>query len=183
MEESYVQDVRAVNRFGYRMNIRGGRSHRSSNRTCCWCGRKAATLDAVPRRLRGGRRERFAIATTGWKNCFFSQSKSTASQAEKIVSESARYNIGDIERTINLPLLGDDGARSSDAAKLSVSSARTDRGLLPSCRQSPAFVDCPGCGDRVDSNETQVRTMIATPRGRTCERRAVSGSLCPMLKC
>ena len=36
---------------------------------------------------------------------FLSPSKSTASQARKIMDESSRYNIGDIERNINLPVL------------------------------------------------------------------------------
>src|SRR5215467_14527543 len=105
MEEAYVQDVEQMNRFGYRMNTRGGVSHRQLR------------SDLLLVRPEGAEawmqfRDVFEVDGRGLRDrndrltkLFLQPSKSTAEQAEKIVRESARYNIGDIERTINLPLL------------------------------------------------------------------------------
>jgi hypothetical protein len=105
MEESYVQDVEQLNRFGYRMNTRGGVSHRQLKSDLllvrpegadAWMQfRDVFEVDGKALRDRNDRLEKL----------FLQPSKSTAAQAEKIVRESARYNIGDIERTINVPLL------------------------------------------------------------------------------
>jgi hypothetical protein len=105
MEESYVQDVEQINRFGYRTNTRGGVSHRilksdlllvRPQGSDAWMQfRDVFEVDGKALRDRNDRLEKL----------FLQPSKSTAAQAEKIVRESARYNIGDIERTINLPLL------------------------------------------------------------------------------
>src|SRR5258708_3681628 len=105
MEESYVQDVEQINRFGYRMNTRGGVSHRQL---------KSDLLLVRPEGSEGWMQFRDVFEVDGkalrdrndrLAKLFLQPSKSTAAQAEKIVRESVRYNIGDIERTINLPLL------------------------------------------------------------------------------
>jgi hypothetical protein len=105
MEESYVQDVEQINRFGYRTNTRGGVSHRvlksdlllvRPQGSDAWMQfRDVFEVDGKALRDRNDRLEKL----------FLQPSKSTAAQAEKIVRESARYNIGDIERNINVPLL------------------------------------------------------------------------------
>jgi len=105
MEESYVQDVEQINRFGYRTNTRGGVSHRilksdlllvRPQGSDAWMQfRDVFEVDGKALRDRNDRLEKL----------FLQPLKSTTAQAEKIVRESARYNIGDIERTINLPLL------------------------------------------------------------------------------
>jgi len=105
MEESYVQDVEQINRFGYRTNTRGGVSHRMLKSDLllvrpqgsdAWMQfRDVFEVDGKALRDRNDRLEKL----------FLQPSKSTAAQAEKIVRESARYNIGDIERNINVPLL------------------------------------------------------------------------------
>src|SRR5215470_10221904 len=105
MEEAYVQDVEQINRFGYRMNTRGGVSHRQLRSDLLLVRPEGAeawmqfrdVFEVDGRGLRD-RNDRLA-------KLFLQPSKSTAEQAEKIVRESARYNIGDIERTINLPML------------------------------------------------------------------------------
>src|SRR5215468_4357112 len=105
MEESYVQDVEQVNRFGYRMNPRGGVSHRQLKSDLLLVRPEGAdawmqfrdVFEVDGKALRD-RNDRLA-------KLFLQPSKSTVGQAEKIVRESARYNIGDIERTINLPML------------------------------------------------------------------------------
>src|SRR5215470_17683064 len=105
MEEAYVQDVEQLNRFGYRMNTRGGVSHRQLRSDLLLVRPEGAeawmqfrdVFEVDGRGLRD-RNDRLA-------KLFLQPSKSTAEQAEKIVRESARYNIGDIERTINLPML------------------------------------------------------------------------------
>src|SRR5262245_4482087 len=163
MEESYVQDVEQVNRFGYRMNTRGGVSHRQLKSDLllvrpegadAWMQfRDVFEVDGKALRDRNDRLEKL----------FLQPSKSTAAQAEKIVRESARYNIGDIERTINLPLLamtvldrrmqGNFQFRFADA---------TNPAKLPT---SPAFAERPG-SVVVEFDEVTLRTMITTPQGK-----------------
>jgi hypothetical protein len=94
---------------------------------------------------------------------FLEPSKSTATQAQKIMSESARYNIGDIERNINLPVLalivlnrylqpGFQFQFEKDPEQL----------MLP---RLPSFV-VPGDAVIVSFTETQMRTLVASPQGR-----------------
>jgi hypothetical protein len=163
MEESYVQDVEQINRFGYRTNTRGGVSHRvlksdlllvRPQGSDAWMQfRDVFEVDGKALRDRNDRLEKL----------FLQPSKSTAAQAEKIVRESARYNIGDIERTINLPLLA-----------MTV----LDREIQPNFQfripdpngdlklpKSTAFAAPPGAA-MIEFNETTVRTMITTPQGK-----------------
>jgi hypothetical protein len=163
MEESYVQDVEQINRFGYRMNTRGGVSHRQLRSDLllvrpegsdAWMQfRDVFEVDGKVLRDRNDRLEKL----------FLQPSKSTAAQAEKIVKESARYNIGDIERTINLPLLAmtvlDRRMQPNFQFRINDPSEELK---LP---KSTTFADRPGALV-VGFNETQVRTMIATPQGK-----------------
>ena len=163
MEESYVQDVEQINRFGYRTNTRGGVAHRRLRSDLllvrpegsdAWMQfRDVFEVDGKPLRDRNDRLEKL----------FLQPSKSTAAQAEKIVKESARYNIGDIERTINLPLLAmtvlDRRLQPNFQFRID---GPTEDVKLP---KSAAFAGRPGALI-VSFNETQVRTMIATPQGK-----------------
>jgi len=163
MEESYVQDVEQLNRFGYRMNTRGGAAHRKLKSDLllvrpegadAWMQfRDVFEVDGKALRDRNDRLEKL----------FLQPSKSTAAQAEKIVRESARYNIGEIERTINLPLLAmtvlDRRAQSNFQFRFADSS---EPSKLP---KSSAFSERPGAVV-VEFNEVTVRTMITTPQGK-----------------
>jgi hypothetical protein len=163
MEESYVQDVEQINRFGYRMNTRGGVSHRQLKSDLllvrpegsdAWMQfRDVFEVDGKTLRDRNDRLEKL----------FLQPSKSTAAQAEKIVRESARYNIGDIERTINLPLLAMTvlDRRMQPSFQFRIAEPNEDL-RLP---KSAAFAPRPGAL-MIGFNETQVRTMIATPQGK-----------------
>jgi len=163
MEESYVQDVEQLNRFGYRMNTRGGVSHRQLRSDLllvrpegadAWMQfRDVFEVDGKPLRDRNDRLEKL----------FLQPSKSTAEQAEKIVRESARYNIGEFERNINLPLLAmsvlDRRMQSNFQFRFSDSSES------PKLPKSPAFAERPGTVV-VEYNEVTIRTMITTPQGK-----------------
>jgi hypothetical protein len=163
MEESYVQDVQQINRFGYRTNTRGGVSHRMLKSDLllvrpqgsdAWMQfRDVFEVDGKALRDRNDRLEKL----------FLQPSKSTAAQAEKIVRESARYNIGDIERTINLPLLAMTVLDREIQPNFQFRKPDTGEDLkLP---KSAAFADRPGAV-MVEFNETTVRTMITTPQGK-----------------
>ena len=106
VEESYVQDVRQLTRFGYRQNLLRGPSHRTLRSDLLlvrpsgfdgWMQfRDVFEVDGKSVRDRSDRLEKL----------FLTPPKNATQQTERIIKESARYNIGDIERTINLPLLG-----------------------------------------------------------------------------
>jgi hypothetical protein len=163
MQESYVQDVEQINRFGYRTNTRGGVSHRQLKSDLllvrpegsdAWMQfRDVFEVDGKALRDRNDRLEKL----------FLQPSKSTAAQAEKIVKESARYNIGDIERTINLPLLAmtvlDRRMQSNFQFR---NPDPTGDVKLP---KSAAFAGRAGAV-MIEFNETTVRTMITTPQGK-----------------
>jgi len=163
MEESYVQDVQQVNRFGYRVNVRGGPTHRTLRSDLLlvrpeggdsWMQfRDVFEVDGKPLRDRSDRLAKL----------FLQPSKSTGTQAEKIVRESARYNIGEIERTINLPVLAMSvlDRRMQPNFQFRMNDAAEDV-KLP---KSTAFALRPGAVI-VGFEETQVRTMIATPQGK-----------------
>jgi hypothetical protein len=163
MEESYVQDVEQINRFGYRMNTRGGVSHRQLKSDLllvrpegsdAWMQfRDVFEVDGKTLRDRNDRLEKL----------FLQPSKSTAAQADKIVRESARYNIGDIERTINLPLLAMTilDRRMQPSFQFRITEPNEEL-KLP---KSAAFAARPGAL-LIGFNETQVKTMIATPQGK-----------------
>jgi hypothetical protein len=163
MEESYVQDVEQLNRFGYRMNTRGGVSHRRLRSDLllvrpegadAWMQfRDVFEVDGKALRDRNDRLEKL----------FLQPSKSTAEQAEKIVRESARYNIGDIERNINLPLLAMTVLDRRMQANFQFRFA--DSSEPPNLPKSSVFAERPGAVV-VGFNEVTMRTMITTPLGK-----------------
>ncbi len=94
---------------------------------------------------------------------FLEPSNSTAAQSRKIMAESARYNIGDIERNINLPVLA-----------LAVLDRRMQQGFAfsypkdddkPNLPKRPAFMP-PDDALVVSFTETQAHTMVASPQGK-----------------
>ena len=94
---------------------------------------------------------------------FLEPSRSTAEQARKIMNESARYNIGDIERNINLPVLALAVlARGMQPGFQFQMSAPIDTESLP---KSPRFAP-PAHALVVAFRETQIRTMVVSPQGR-----------------
>ncbi len=165
--ESYVQDVYPpMNRFGSRpANIRPytGPLHRELKSDLLlvrpvgadgWMQFRDVT-DVDGRKLKD-RNDRLA-------KLFLEPSKSTAAQSRKIMEESARYNIGDIERNINLPVLA-----------LAVLDRRMQSGFLFSLDNQgekydlpkpPAFT-APADALVVSFRETQMRTMVASPQGK-----------------
>jgi hypothetical protein len=163
MEEAYVQDVEQINRFGYRQNTRGGISHRQLRSDLllvrpqdaeAWMQfRDVFEVDGKALRDRNDRLAKL----------FLQPSKSTAEQAEKIVRESARYNIGDIERTINLPLLAMTVLDRRMQANFQFRSP--DPGSDLKLPKSSAFAQRPGAV-LIEFTEAAVRTMITTPQGK-----------------
>jgi hypothetical protein len=170
VEETYVQDVRtAINRFGSQpsnLPRRGGYTgpvHRELTSDLLlvrpvgaegWMQFRDVT--AVDGRALKDRNDRLA-------RLFLEPSKSTATQAQKIMSESARYNIGEIERNINLPFLAllvlnryvQPGFQFHTELTL-------DRSTLP---KSPAFAAADNALV-VGFTETQIRTLVASPQGK-----------------
>lgn len=163
VEESYVQDVAMVNRFGYRVNMAKGPMHRTlksdlllirPSDTNAWIQfRDVFEVDGKKTRDRNDRLEKLFLDTK----------KSNESQAQKIARESSRYNIGDVERNINLPVLAlailDRTAQAGFEFKFATD---TDIGDLP---KIPAFTPPPGAVV-VSFSETQIRSLIATPQGK-----------------
>ena len=94
---------------------------------------------------------------------FLEPSKSTAAQSRKIMEESSRYNIGDIERNINLPVLALTvlDRRMQPGFQFGLGK-RDDKYDLP---KSPSFVP-PADAVVVSFTETQIRTMVASPQGK-----------------
>jgi hypothetical protein len=99
---------------------------------------------------------------------FLQPSKSTAAQSRKIMEESARYNIGEIERNINLPVLAlvvlDRGMQPGFQFKIESTGDKFD---LP---KEPAFVP-PADALVISFTETQLRTMVASPQGKNMPSR------------
>jgi hypothetical protein len=103
-EETYRQDVRET-QIGMRSSTRGGIAHRElisdlllvrpegSDRWIQF--RDVFDVDGKPVRDR----------TERLTKLFLQPTSSTAVQVEQIVAESARYNIGNVQRTINVPTL------------------------------------------------------------------------------
>ena len=165
--ESYVQDVfPAVNRFGTRpggMRPSSGAVHRELKSDLLlvrpvgadgWMQFRDVT-EVDGRRLKD-RNDRLA-------RLFLEPSKSTAAQSRKIMAESARYNIGDIERNINLPVLAlavlDRRMQPGFEFTLDPPGAKYD---VP---KSDAFA-APADALVVSFRETQMRTMVASPQGK-----------------
>lgn len=103
-EETYVQDIRDTGPLGPRAQLRTGSAHRElksdlllvkpekANRWIQF--RDVFEVDGRPIRDRNERLIKL----------FVEPSPSTAGQVEQIVTESARYNIGNVLRTINVPV-------------------------------------------------------------------------------
>jgi hypothetical protein len=165
--ESYVQDVTPpMNRFGSRPGGQRpytGPVHREL---------KADLLLVRPLGSEGWMQFRDVTEVDGRKlkdrndrlaKLFLEPSKSTAAQSRKIMDESARYNIGDIERNINLPVLAlavlARGMQPGFQFTLDKTGEKYD---LP---RSAAFA--PPADDLVVSfTETQIRTMVVSPQGK-----------------
>lgn len=167
--ETYVQDVfQPLNRFGGRPpQVRGGGYSGPTHREL-----KADLLLVRPVGSEGWMQFRDVTEVDGRKlrdrddrlaRLFLQPSKSTAAQSRKIMDESSRYNIGDIQRNINLPVLAlavldramQPGFRFAMAGPINPA-------LLP---QSPAFA-VPARAVVVAFAETQIRTMVASPQGK-----------------
>lgn len=165
--ESYVQDVHLpMNRFGVRpSNIRpySGPLHRELKSDLLlvrplgadgWMQFRDVT-EVDGKRLKD-RNDRLA-------HLFLEPSKNTAAQSRKIMEESSRYNIGDIERNINLPVLA-----------LAVLDRRMQGGFRFAIEDDEHKADLPksehftppATAVVVTFTETQPRTMVASPQGR-----------------
>jgi len=168
VEEAYVQDVIQVNRFGYRTNsVRTGSTHRTLKSDLlfvrpvgsdAWMQfRDVFEVDGRKLRDRGDRLTKL----------FVEPSKSTASQVEKIMRESARYNIGDVERTINLPLLGLTviDRRAQSGFEFRLDDSKPSPGDVMGLPRSPAFA-IPPEAIAVAFKETQIMTMVRNPQGK-----------------
>jgi hypothetical protein len=165
--ESYVQDVYPpMNRFGTvprNARVYSGPLHREL---------KSDLLLVRPLGADGWMQFRDVTEVDGRKlkdrndrlaKLFLQPSTSTAAQSRKIMEESARYNIGEIERNINLPVLA-----------LAVLARDMQRGFqfkldppgekydLP---RQPPFAP-PTDALVVSFTETQLRTMVASPQGK-----------------
>lgn len=167
VEESYVQDVQEVNRFGYRESLRKGELHRTLRSDLLLV--RPVGIDAwmqfrdvfeVDGKALRDRNDRLA-------KLFLEPSKSTASQVEKIMKESARYNIGDVERTINLPLLGLTplDRRAQAGFQFRLDDTKEAPGDFMGVPRTPAFA-LPPDAIAVAYDEIQVQTMVRTPQGK-----------------
>ncbi len=171
MAERYVQDVRpALNRFGAQpTNVPGrrptysGPMHRELQSDLllvrpvgseAWLQfRDVTEVDGRKLKDRNNRLARL----------FLEPSRSTADQARRIMAESSRYNIGEIERNINLPVLALVVlARNQQPGFQFERSAPVNPALLP---RSPAF-QVPPQALAVSFREVQLRTMVVSPQGR-----------------
>lgn len=165
--ESYVQDVYPpINRFGARpggARPYSGPVHRALKADLllvrpvgsdAWMQFRDVT-EVDGKRLKD-RNDRLA-------KMFLEPSSSTAAQARKLMTESARYNIGDIERNINLPVLALAvlDRRMQSAFEFQMDAA-TDKYDLP---KSPAFAP-PHDAVVVSFREIQLRTMVVSPQGK-----------------
>lgn len=169
VEESYVQDVQVVNRFGYRVNLPKGPTHRTlksdlllirNDESGSWMQfRDVFEVDGKPIRDHSDRLQKL-----------FLQSKANSqAQADKIMRESTRYNIGDVERTINMPILAmailDRSIQSGFEFVLGAPpETPTD---MP---KSPTFVP-PAGAIEIGYTEQQVRSMVTNPQGKNLKSR------------
>ncbi|MFN7980441.1 MAG: hypothetical protein U0Q11_01155 [Vicinamibacterales bacterium] len=166
--ESYVQDVHpAFNRFGTMPRFAkpySGAMHREL---------KSDLLLVRPVGSEGWMQFRDVTEVDGKKlkdrndrlaRLFLDPSKSTASQSRKIMDESSRYNIGDVERNINLPVLAlvvlDRGMQRGFQFAFEKADEKVD---IP---KSAAF-QVPDDALVVTFHETQSRTMVISPQGKS----------------
>ena len=163
VEESYVQDVVMVTRFGYRANMPKGPTHRTLRSdlllvrppgTDTWV--QFRDVFEVDGRTVRDRNDRLA-------KMFLDTRKTSESQPQKIARESSRYNIGDVERNINMPVLGLAILERSAQSGFEFQFASADANApLP---KRPEFTPPPGAV-AVSYTETQIRSLIATPQGK-----------------
>jgi hypothetical protein len=157
-----------VNRFGYRTNnLRAGSTHRTLKSDLLFVRPIGAdswmqfrdVFEVDGRKLRD-RNDRLT-------KLFVEPSKSTAAQVEKIMRESARYNIGDVERTINLPMLG--LAVVDRRAQANFEFRFDDTKELPgdvmAVPKTPAFA-IPPEAIAVAFKEIAIQTMVRNPQGK-----------------
>lgn len=159
-EEQYVQDVRYPLATGTRYGLRA-LTHRELKSDLLmvkpvggdrWMQfRDVFDVDGKPVRDRSER----------LMQLFVSPSASSASQAERIIEESTRYNIGDLQRTVNLPvfalLILDPGNQPRFVFK------RTDH------RDPMLGQGAPRLSDDllvIEYQEVEKHTMIRTTNGR-----------------
>lgn len=165
VEETYTQDLPQVNRLGYRSSPPRGPIHRDL---------KSDLLLVRPAGADAWMQFRDVFEVDGKKvrdrndrltKLFLDPSKNSSSQAERIVKESARYNIGDIERTINLPFFGItilDRAVQRGFSFHVETGGSSDGAALP---KKPDFA--PPDGTVVLAyQETAMQTLVRTPQGR-----------------
>ena len=166
-EETYQQDVfLPINRTGARPGQRGytGPLHRELISDLllvrplgadAWMQFRDVT--AVDGKKLKDRNDRLA-------KLFLTPSESTSAQSRKIMQESARYNIGDIERNINLPVLALAvlDRRMQQGFRFGYPRPNDDAVTLP---KRPVFTP-PADALVVAFNEIQMRTMVASPQGK-----------------
>ncbi|MGE3959566.1 MAG: hypothetical protein AB7H96_22820 [Vicinamibacterales bacterium] len=165
--EAYVQDVfLPVNRFGVRpggSRPYTGPVHRELTSDLllvrpvgsdAWMQfRDVTAVDGRPLKDRNDRLARL----------FLEPSRSTATQSRKIMEESARYNIGDIERNINLPVLA--LVVLDRRAQPGFEFTYAPDGKAVSLPAREAFRP-PADALVVAFTETQLRTLVASPQGK-----------------
>ncbi len=171
VEERYNQEAKQMARFGYRPNRTSTGPHRRALKSDlllvrpdgmdAWMQfRDVYEVDGRKVRDRTDRLEKLFINTDKKKQ------RSAKDQAERIVRESARYNIGDIERTINVPILGltilDRDAQPS--FRFFRPEGVLDRGEWE-VPQRPEFSNTDGTMV-IGFTEISTQTMIRTPEGR-----------------
>jgi len=160
-EEHYMQDVRVPTTLGSVPRLSSAVTHRELKSDLLlvkpvggdrWMQfRDVFDVDDKPVRDRNER----------LMDLFVAPSSSTASQADRIVSESSRYNIGNVQRTVNVPVLALVILDPANQGRFAFT--RTDRRdpLLgrPAGRASDtAWV--------LDYKEVEPQTIIRTTNGR-----------------
>ncbi len=167
VEESYVQDVATAPRLGYRTQLPRGPVHRELKSDLLlvrplgvesWMQfRDVFEVDGKTVRDRNNRLQKI----------FLEPSKTTAQQADRIVRESARYNIGDIERTINLPLFGLTilDRRVQQNFRFRLDDGKGGGSGFMALPKRPEFAPPEGAAV-LAFEETGLQTLIRTPQGK-----------------
>jgi len=90
---------------------------------------------------------------------FLQPSSTTASQAENIIAESTRYNIGNLQRTVNVPVLALSILDPATQRRFQFTRAKDDK---PKLAATPAA----GTFWAIEYHEVGVGTIIRTTNGR-----------------
>jgi hypothetical protein len=90
---------------------------------------------------------------------FLQPSSSTASQADNIIAESTRYNIGNLQRTVNVPVLALSVLDPMTQRRFQFSRTRDAKPKLTGAPKAEAFWT-------IEYEEVSARTMIRTTNGR-----------------